>query len=314
MALFIGAVFLLNRHSKLISSLVLLDGTIPRINAETAKYYSSIINSYGSDFEWRPDLSGVSPADDLIVGEAALLVDADSGKVLYSKQPDRPMKIASLVKIMTAVVVLEHSDLKKEITITSTAASIGENSMGITAGEVYTVEELLYGLMLNSGNDAAYALAEGAAGDAEEFIRWMNIKAAELGLTNTHFSDPSGLDDTTVSTAVDLVKLSRYAMKFPAFREIVKTAGITLTSDEHKYLPLENQTNLLTTYPGVKGIKTGYTEEAGLCLVTYASNSSKELIGVVLNSIDRKGDMILMLDYGYAQYGITVEHNLLSQF
>ena len=151
--------------------------------------------------------------------------------------------------------------------------------------------------MLNSGNDAAYALAEGAAGDAEEFIRWMNIKAAELGLTNTHFSDPSGLDDTTVSTAVDLVKLSRYAMKFPAFREIVKTAGITLTSDEHKYLPLENQTNLLTTYPGVKGIKTGYTEEAGNCMILAfrAPNNQGIAISIIMDSQDRMAESAAIL-------------------
>jgi D-alanyl-D-alanine carboxypeptidase len=183
--------------------------------------------------------------------------------------------------------------------------------MYLTTGEVYTLKELLYGLLLNSGNDAAYAIADGVAGDTSTFVEWMNIKAKEIGLENTEFKDPSGLDDNTYSTAQDLIKLSRYAMKHDLFREIVKTYNIELTSDTHKYVYLENATNLLTSYPGVAGVKTGYTEEAGLCLVTYASNNGHEIMGVVLKSIDRKGDMILMLDHGFGTLGVEVHHNLL---
>ncbi|MFH1648757.1 MAG: D-alanyl-D-alanine carboxypeptidase, partial [Patescibacteria group bacterium] len=216
-------------------------------------------------------------------------------------------------KIMTAVVALEHKNLDEEIIISPQASEIGENVMGISAGEVYTLEEMLYGLMLNSGNDAAYAIAEGVAGDVDTFVKWMNIKAEEINLSDSFFGGPSGLYGGTYSTAIDLVKLSYYAMKKETFREIVKTYELEFPySEKHKYIYLWNQTNLLTTYPGVAGIKTGYTEDAGLCLVTYAENEGRELIGVILNSIDRKGDMILVLDYGFQLLGVTVEHHLLD--
>jgi len=218
------------------------------------------------------------------------------------------MKIASLVKIMTAVVALEHKNLDERVVVSEKAAGIGENAMGISEGEVYTLEEFLYGLMLNSGNDSAYAIAEGVAGSADDFVSWMNIKAKELSLNNTEFFCPSGLNDDTYSTAIDLAKLSRYAMQNEDFRRIVGTVDLELPySERHKYLYLENQTNLLTTYPGVGGIKTGYTEEAGYCLVTYAKNEGVELIGVVLNSVNRKFDMLNLLNFGFGVYGIEVE-------
>ncbi|EKD94949.1 MAG: hypothetical protein ACD_25C00143G0001 [uncultured bacterium] len=252
---------------------------------------------------------------DLIVGSAGIVVDADTGEILYGKEINKRMPLASLVKIMTAVVTLEHKSLSDYATVTAEADAIGENEMGVSEGEAYTTEELMYGLLLNSGNDAAYTLAENVAGSSEEFVIWMNGKAKELGLKNTEFFDPSGLDDRSYTTAADLVVLTEYAMRHKEFREIVATVEKELPYSElHKYLYLVNQTNLLTTYPGVIGVKTGYTEEAGLCLSTYAENSGKRLAGVVLNSIDRKGDMIIMLDHAFSQYGITVEHHLLDIF
>jgi len=252
---------------------------------------------------------------ELIAGSAGIIVDADNGKILYAKEADNKMPLASLVKIMTAVITLEHKSLSDYATVTAEADAVGENEMGVSEGEAYTIEELLYGLLLNSGNDAAYTLAENVAGSSDEFIRWMNRKAQELGLKNTGFFDPSGLDDRSYTTAADLVVLTEYAMRHKEFREIVATVEKELPySGLHKYLYLENQTNLLTTYPGVIGVKTGYTEEAGLCLSTYAENSGKKLVGIVLNSIDRKGDMIIMLDYGFSRYGIIVEHHLLDIF
>lgn len=252
---------------------------------------------------------------DLIAGGAGIIIDADTGTILYGKDMEKKMPLASLVKIMTAVITLEHKSFSDYATVTAEADAIGENEMGVSEGEAYTIEELMYGLLLNSGNDAAYTLAENVAGSSEEFVQWMNRKASELGLKNTEFFDPSGLDDRSYTTVLDLAVLTEYAMRHKEFREIVATVEKELPySDLHKYLYLENQTNLLTTYPGVVGVKTGYTEEAGLCLSTYAENSGKRLVGIVLNSIDRKGDMILMLDYGFSQYGITVEHHLLERF
>lgn len=281
-------------------------------------YYQTIIISSSS-----PDLSRkwqvINPVKENFVdaptiqGESGIIVDQESRTVLFSKNLDKKLKLASLIKIMTAVITLEHKSTSAFVTVSEEAASVGENAMGISSGEVYTVEELLYGMLLNSGNDAAHALAEGVAGDVPTFVKWMNIKASELGLSNSYFADPAGLDDSSYTTVSDLAILTEYAMRFEDFRKIVKTISLELPySDSHKYLYLENQTNLLTTYPGVVGVKTGYTEEAGLCLVTYASNGGKDLIGVVLNSPDRKGDMILMLDYGFNSLGIKVVHELLN--
>lgn len=288
-------------------------GFVSRLNTDPIKLYQETLTDYYEpDTAWKFGERWGTATQPEIAGTSGIIVDINTGKVLFERNSEQQMKIASLTKIMTAVVALEHKKPNDKIRVSYTAANVGENSMGITEGEVYTLEELLYGLMLPSGNDAAYAIAEGVAGDPEMFVKWMNIKARELGLKNTVFKDPSGLDDTTYSTAQDLARLTRYALKNPRFGQVVKTVEIELPySDSHKYLSLYNQTNLLTSYPGVAGVKTGFTEEAGLTLVTYASNGGYELVGVVLNSIDRKGDMILMLDHGFSTLGVVVEHDLL---
>lgn len=275
-------------------------------------YNETLVTRYPLDQSWALGQKFNTATQPNTSAQSAILVELDSGKILYEKNSSEKMKIASLVKIMTAIVALEHADLDKEIKISARAANIGENSMGLTEGETYTLKELLYGLILNSGNDSAYAIAEGVAGDVDTFVGWMNIKAEELNLLQTQFADPSGLDDSTFSTAADLVRLSRYALKHQQLRDIARTVNMSLSSDEHKNIFLENQTNLLTTYPGVNGLKTGYTEEAGLCLITSAFNNGKEVVGVVLNSGDRRGDMIVMLDHGFSSLGIAIEHNLLD--
>lgn len=289
-------------------SLNILNGTISYADDPAGYYKKTLIKSFSPEPDWQPAEDFGTSTQPIISGESALMVDLNSGKILFDKNPTQRMKIASITKIMTAIVALEHEKLDAKIYVTKHAAYVGEDTMYLTAGEVYTLHELLYGLFLNSGNDAAYAIADGIAGDSDTFVKWMNMKAQELGLNNTKFTDPSGLDDDTYSTAEDLIKLARYALKNPDFRDIVKTHDIELKSDTHKDLFLENETNLLTSYPGVEGIKTGYTEEAGLCLVTYAENGGKRLLGVVLKSMDRKGDMVLMLDHSFETLGITVIH------
>jgi len=277
------------------------------------RYYSTFIKTEDLYSKWEPGDYKNSGSGPEVMAELAVLIDVNSGKILFEKNALEVRPIASLVKIMTGIVALEHKGVEEEIIVSENAAEIGENIMGISAGEVYTLEELLYGLMLNSGNDAAHAIAEGVGGDVETFTKWMNIKAKELNLNDSYFGCPSGLFDGTRSTPIDLVKLSRYAMQNEKFREIVKTYELEFPySEKHKYIYLWNQTNLLTTYPGVEGIKTGYTEEAGLCLITYAKNENVELIGVVLNSVDRKGDMIMMLDYAFEKSDVSIEHNLLG--
>lgn len=293
------------------------------INLENTKEYKTYLQSrlytYLTNPTWNPTIGFNLENQPQIAGKASILVELNSGKVLAEKNADEKREIASLVKVMTAIVALEHKNLSDEIEISKEAASVGENTMGLTENEIYTLEELLYGLILHSGNDAAYAIAESVVGDKviesktqiETFTTWMNIKAKELGLKNTYFADPSGLDDASYSTPRDLVKLTRYALKNPTFREIIKTVDKELVSEKHKYVYLYNQTNLLTTYPGVYGVKTGYTEKAGLCLITYAQKDGVELVGVVLNSIDRRGDMIRLLDHGFSSLKIEIQHNLL---
>jgi len=290
-----------------------LEGYIPDSKIDSKQRYKDTLINY-SDIEanWKPKEKTEILDQPEIAGKAGIIADINSGNILFEKNSTEKRKIASLVKIMTAVIALEHKDINEKIYVTERAASIGENTMGLTAGEIYTLEELLYGLMLVSGNDAAYTIAEGVAGNPKRFAEWMNYKAKELGLYNTEFKDPSGLDNSSYSTTEDLLKLTRYALKNPIFKEIAKTVEYEIPNNgKHKYIYLYNQTNLLTTYPGVEGVKTGFTEEAGLCLATYAKNSGMELVGVILNSIDRKGDMILMLDYSFASLGINIEHNLL---
>lgn len=289
--------------SEVLSHMDVLSGVTTYGASPEFYYEKTIINSYNPEPLWSPGAPFGISDQPVISGESGLLVDLNTGRVLFEKNSSKKLKIASLTKIMTAIVALEHKDINSKIYVTRTAAYVGENTMYLTNGEIYTLKELLLGLMLNSGNDAAYAIAHGVAGDTQTFVKWMNLKAEELGLQNTVFADPSGLDDGNESTAQDLVKLSRYAMKNPIFAEIVKTQTAELESETHKYVFLENQTNLLSTYPGVEGIKTGYTEAAGLCLVTYANYEGNRVIGAVLKSNDRKGDMILMLNHGFGSLG-----------
>jgi serine-type D-Ala-D-Ala carboxypeptidase (penicillin-binding protein 5/6) len=283
-------------------------------NTAEERYYQTIKQKNPIDADWKINIGDDTGNQPQVTGTSGLIIDNLSGKVLFGLNTNEKRPIASLVKIVTAIVAIEHKDLDEEIMVSGNAASVGENSMGISKGEAYTLKELLYGMMLTSGNDSATAIAEGVAGDVETFIKWMNIKASELGLSNTYFADPDGLNDSSYSTAEDLAKLTHYALGYPDFQEIVKTFEQEYTySERHKYIYLENQTNLLTTYPGVLGVKTGYTKEAGLCLITYSVNEGRELLGVVLNSADRKGDMITMLDYGFSLLGIKIEHPLLGQ-
>jgi len=240
-----------------------------------------------------------------------IFIDLDSKKSIFQKDPEQIVPIASLTKVMTAIIAVEHYKLNGEIVISNRASEVGENSMGLTNGEVYTLNELLYGLVLNSGNDSAVAIAEGVAGSEENFVSWMNEKAKELGLKNTFFADSSGLSPKNVSTSYDLALLSSYALKYPELTTIFSTYEYEIPYNaKHKYLFLQNQTNLLTTYPGVKGIKTGYTEEAGLCLITYAENNGKKILGIILGSLDRRGDAIIGLNYSFSNLGVFINYKI----
>ena len=243
-----------------------------------------------------------------ITAKAALIYDLDSKKILFSKNPTTKLPMASLTKIMTAIVGLEYIRDDNTYTV-SKEAMVGENSMGLYPGEKLTLEELLYGLLLPSGNDAAEVIAQNFPYGRQSFIDLMNKRAHEIGATQTQFSNPSGLqgDGTQYTTAEDLVKITYYALtNFPQFSQVVQTVNYTVPATAtHKAYVLTNETNLLTSYPGVRGVKTGFTPEAGLCLVTYLEYKNKRLIGILLGSEDRRAEMKQLLDYSLKKAGTT---------
>jgi D-alanyl-D-alanine carboxypeptidase (penicillin-binding protein 5/6) len=231
-----------------------------------------------------------------VSAHAALLVDLDSGQTLYSLRPNDPLPPASTVKIMTALVVLRRSRLDEMVTVSRSAADAAGSRMGLVAGEALTVKDLLYGLLLPSGNDAATALAEYVGGSEAGFVALMNETAAELGLAQTHFTNAHGLDDPAqMASAKDLMSLTKAALEYPAFATIVasptaQVAGRTLT----------NTNQLLSTYPGVNGIKTGTTDAAGECLVASLMQGDHRLLAVLFGSQDRYADGEALLDYARA--------------
>lgn len=251
-----------------------------------------------------------------ISAKAAIVVNYDTGEVVFSKNSRERLPAASTIKIMTALLALDMAKLTDKFDVSKKAAEVGEDSMGLSEGEQLTLDELLNGLLLPSGNDAAVAIAEGVWGTEDAFTKAMNEKAKQLGLKDTKFINASGLDEDTerqYTTAYDLVTLARYVWdKHKDFRRIASTYHIYIEATEtHKAFDLYNDTNLLTTYPGVQGIKPGFTWEAGLCLVTFAKNQNVKLIAVILGSNNRRMEMAELLDFGFGKYGIKVDHPAL---
>lgn len=243
----------------------------------------------------------------VISAKSALVYDLTNEKVLFSKSPERKLPMASITKIMTAIVAIESKRSDDKYLVFSEGL-VGENSMGLSVGETLTLKELLYGLILTSGNDAAETLASNFPKGRAQFIIAMNNKAKALGLKNTHFTNPTGLegDGSQYTTAHDLLVITNYALQFPIFKEVAKTFTYEIPySENHKAFYLENETNLISSYPGVFGVKDGYTPEAGLCLVTYLNYKGHKIIGIILGSDNRRQEMRDLLDYSLKVQGIT---------
>lgn len=238
--------------------------------------------------------------------QSAVLMDADTGRILYEKNPHERSLIASTTKIMTALVVLENSDMDTLVEISREVCGIEGSSMYLKPGEQLTVEQLLYGLMLSSGNDAAVALALETGGTVEQFVEMMNEKAAELGLSGTHFANPNGLDsEENYGTARDLAVLAASAIRNQDFCRIVSTK--TYQCPGHS---LQNHNKLLWQYDGAIGVKTGFTKHAGRLLVGAAERNGRRLISVTINDGDDWRDHGAMLDYGFSRYR---EKNILTE-
>jgi D-alanyl-D-alanine carboxypeptidase len=237
-----------------------------------------------------------------VTARSAILVDANSGAVLWAKQAHRRRPVASTTKIMTGLLALEHLPLTKRIRINPIVPRVALSREGLRARERVPVWKLMYGLLLFSGNDDALALAIATSGSKGAFLALMNEKAQELRLRETHFTSPSGVVDRgNYSSAYDLAALGRYAMAVPRFRAIVRTriAHVTWAAPTHAKTYV-NKNQLLGRYRGANGVKTGWTTLAGHCLVASAHRGSTSLIAVVLHSTDPYGDARRLLNFGFA--------------
>lgn len=238
------------------------------------------------------------------LAKAAVLMDASSGRVLYESNAHQRLSPASVTKIMTALLVAEQGNLEQKVTISQNAADTPESSVWLEPGEKLTRRQLLYACMLNSANDAAVALAESVAGSEQDFVQLMNRRARQLGMKDSHFGNPHGLETAGhYTSAYDLALLSREALTNKIFRQVVATQStkIPWTGKEYDRL-LVNQNRLLYRYDGAIGVKTGYTKQAGNCVVGAAQRGSLVLIAVVMNSPSVYPDLEQMLDYGFANY------------
>ncbi len=234
----------------------------------------------------------------------AVVIEESSGRVLYNKNATQKRSIASTTKIMTALVALENADLDETVDVSKRAASISGSVMGLRTGDKYTVRELLYAMLMISANDAALAIAEHVGGSVEDFAAMMNKKAKSVGANNSSFVTPHGLDCANqYSTAYDVALITREALRNPVFAEIVSTNSTYIP--EHS---LFNTNELLGVYPGLDGVKTGYTGKAGRCLVTTAKREGMRVISVVLGSPTRNARAHAsreILDYAFENYKMT---------
>ncbi|MCL5942266.1 MAG: D-alanyl-D-alanine carboxypeptidase [Actinobacteria bacterium] len=240
-------------------------------------------------------------------GASAILVNMEDGRVIFEKNADERRSIASLTKIMTGILALETLPPDRVVTTSPAAAAAGESEIWLQPGEKLTVRDLLYGLMVRSANDAAVALAEASAGTVAGFVEKMNAKAAQLGMTNTSFANPHGLEAKEhYSSARDMATLARYAMQNEEFRRLVSTITVTIPWPGHAYKrTLHNRNALLGKVPFITGIKTGYTRKAGYCLVGSGSRDGVSLISVILGEPTKDGvdtDTVKLLEYGFGKY------------
>lgn len=233
---------------------------------------------------------------------AYALIEQSSLKPLKSFASDKRLPMASTTKTMTALVVLENCSLDELVTVSDMAVGVEGSSMYLQNGEVICVEDLLYGLMLLSGNDAAVALAIHTAGSVDEFVGMMNDRACEMGLTNTHFVTPNGLhDDEHYTTAFELAVLGAEALKNETFKTIVSTQYYTSSTGSTERV-MKNKNSLLWDYDGALGIKTGYTMAAGRCLLFAAQRDGMTVIGAVLNCRPMFEAAMELLEYGFENY------------
>ncbi len=235
---------------------------------------------------------------------SAILMEMETGRVLYEKNAHEALPMASTTKVMTALLALENASLTDLVTTGKNAFGVPGTSIYLTEGEQLTMEEMLYGLMLCSGNDAAVAIAEHVAGSVDSFCRLMTLRAEQLGCENTVFSTPHGLPaQAHHTTAWDMALITREALQNPVFRRIVSTQRASIPWAGHtENRVLNNKNSLLSSYEGAIGVKTGYTKAAGRCLVFAAEREGMTVVGCVLNDPDWFRDAAQIMDTGFARF------------
>lgn len=251
---------------------------------------------------WMPYSAGKAMPE--VSSHSACIIDIDTGRILAAKNENEKSEPASITKIMTALIALENADIKKVVTIPGAAAGVEGSSIYIKAGEKYSLEDLLYGLMLRSGNDAATAIAIDVAGSVDAFVEKMNQKAQELGCTGTHFNNPHGLpDEKHYTTAHDMALITAAALRNDTFVKIVSTKNYTAEPDgAGETRSWQNKNKLLWQYEGAIGVKTGYTKSAGKTYVGAAERNGIRIAVVVLGAKDMWGDAATLLDDAFASY------------
>lgn len=255
--------------------------------------------------------SWVSAQEPYVEALSAVLMDAQTGEVLYAKNPNLRRPPASTTKIVTGIIALESGDPSRIVSVSRHAAEKEGSSVWLLPGEKQRLIDLVYSLMLGSGNDAATAIAENIAGSEAEFGKMMTEKAHQLGAENTQFQNPSGLPESGhYTTTSDLAKITCYALKNPEFSKIVQTKAFTLPgNDLQKDRKIFNHNSLLWRYADCDGVKTGYTREAGKCLVSSASRDGRRLVVVVFNSKKMYNDSQALLEYGFEHFRLVSLNN-----
>lgn len=235
-----------------------------------------------------------------ITAEAGCLINISDQHVLYEKRADRIMYPASTTKIMTLLVALKQGDLDSVVTVDAESAVCEGSSLYLKEGDQLTLHNLLYGMMLVSGNDAAEAAALSVAGSKEKFVELMNAEAKKIGANRTHFENPHGLPNINhYTTARDLALITASAYKIPGFADVVASSQKTIYFLDGSSRTVFNTNRLLRSYPGANGVKTGFTNDAGCCLVAAAKRNGIQLVAVVLNDDERWDDASSLLDYGF---------------
>ena len=249
---------------------------------------------------------GKAHATPNISAKNAIAIEASTGRIIYEKDANTKVPMASTTKIMTAIVALEQNLPTDTVVVSNNAAWTGGSNVALKKDDEIQLSELMYGLMLNSGNDAAVAIAEHTSGTVEEFAKLMNQKAKEIGAFSTNFVTPHGLDSKDhYSTAYDMAIITKYALENPTIQKLVSTSHYTMKFKNGKTKQLSNTNPLLSFYQGANGVKTGYTGLAGKCLVASAKRNDLEIIAVILGSPSSKArinDSVKILDYCFNNY------------